>query len=234
VVQDARPGLRVFELALLHVCTYMCIRGACRRCFRRAAGIHQVRRCHEGVLGDHRTNTPRRGVSALLLSLHRLLLLLQGAPLALSAKPSMIRPQVIMHSTLTPTTSTPLKDDKARRRAGMAGAKVMLPTRVYKSTPTLSPPTHIDTYTEPPEAGRHLHRHLHGAPEARRRLHRCLQEPPRGRAPSTSTPTRTRRQGRMAFTSSLLRHPHQHHRHRPCADKAKPYSTDMSFSGEAN
>jgi hypothetical protein len=48
----------------------------------------------------------------------------------------------------------------------------------------------------PLEAGRHLHRHLYGAP--------------RGRAPSTSTPKRTPRRGRMAFTSSLLRHPHQH------------------------
>jgi hypothetical protein len=63
---------------------------------------------------------------------------------------------------------------------------------VYMSTRTLPPPTHTptptwspsrqgavytNTYTEPLEAGRHLLRRLHRAP--------------RGRAPSTPTPTRS-------------------------------------------
>jgi hypothetical protein len=94
----------------------------------------------------------------------------------------------------------------------MAGAKVMLPmARVHE-------------YTDSAAGSRHFH--LHGA--------YTYMKPPRGRAPSTPTFTRTPRQGGTAFTSSLLRHPHQHHRHRPCADEAKPYSTDMSFSDEVN
>jgi hypothetical protein len=121
------------------------------------------------------------------------------------------RPSAIMHSTSTPTTSMPLKADKARRRGGHGRSKghaidgaCTWVHRLYRRqrtpTPTRSPSrqgaVYTNTYTEPLEAGR--------------RLHRCLQEPPRGRVPSTSTPTWTARQAGMAFTSSLLRHLHQH------------------------
>jgi hypothetical protein len=50
----------------------------------------------------------------------------RGAPLALSAKRRSHRrfaPSVIMHSTSTPTTSTPLKADEARRRGGHGRSK---------------------------------------------------------------------------------------------------------------
>jgi hypothetical protein len=127
-------------------------------------------------------------VRSLYLSLHRLPLLLRGVPLALSAK-RRSAPSAIMHSTSTPTTSTPSRPTRQDGEAGMAGAKIMLPiVCVHEYTDFVATNVYTDTYTEPLKAGRRLHRHLHGAPQ--------------GRAPSTSTPTRSPSKQGAVYTNT--------------------------------
>jgi hypothetical protein len=56
-----------------------------------------------------------------------------------------------MHPTSTPTTSTPLKADKARRRAGTTGVKFMLPmARIHGYTDFFATNVYTNTYTEHP------------------------------------------------------------------------------------
>jgi hypothetical protein len=153
-------------------------------------------------------------VFALPLFLHRLPLFLWGVPLTLLAKRRSHRQSassvIMLHRHSNHFNN--VKTDEARRRGRHGRSKGHATDSACTRVHRLYRRQHTLTHTRSPSRQGAVYTDTYIEPiEARRRLHRCLQEPPRGRAPSTLTSTRTPSQGGMAFTSSLLRHPHQHH-----------------------